>query len=73
MEVDSNAYRQSNAKAITLSAAFVPLIRMLILVGFTALLLYGGMAAVAGKMSVGAYSVLVFLIQRLLSAFNKIR
>lgn len=66
LEVESNAYRQSNAKAITLSAAFVPLIRMLILVGFTALLLYGGMAAVAGKMTVGAYSVLVFLIQRLL-------
>nr|WP_199330948.1 ABC transporter ATP-binding protein [Calothrix sp. FACHB-1219] len=63
---DSNAYRQSNAKAIQLSAAFVPLIRMLILVGFTALLLYGGMAAAAGTMSVGTYSVLVFLIQRLL-------
>ncbi|MBD2725516.1 ABC transporter ATP-binding protein [Nostoc sp. FACHB-892] len=66
LELDSDAYRHSNAKAITLSAAFVPLIRMLILVGFTALLLYGGMAAVSGKMSVGAYSVLVFLIQRLL-------
>ncbi len=66
LELDSEAYRRSNSKAITLSAAFVPLIRMLILVGFTALLLYGGMAAVSGKMSVGAYSVLVFLIQRLL-------
>jgi ATP-binding cassette subfamily B protein len=63
---DSEAYKKSNAKAIKLSAAFVPLIRMLILVGFTALLLYGGMAAVAGKMTVGTYSVLVFLIQRLL-------
>jgi len=30
------------------------------------MLLYGGMAAVAGRMSVGTYSVLVFLIQRLL-------
>ncbi|MEH2242608.1 ABC transporter ATP-binding protein [Nostoc sp.] len=66
LELDSDAYRRSNRKAITLSAAFVPLIRMLILVGFTALLLYGGMAAVSGKMSVGTYSVLVFLIQRLL-------
>ncbi|MBD2530668.1 ABC transporter ATP-binding protein [Nostoc flagelliforme FACHB-838] len=66
LELDSDAYRGSNSKAITLSAAFVPLIRMLILVGFTALLLYGGMAAVSGAMSVGAYSVLVFLIQRLL-------
>ncbi|WP_341527081.1 ABC transporter ATP-binding protein [Nostoc sp. UHCC 0302] len=66
LEIDSSAYRRSNSKAISLSAAFVPLIRMLILVGFTALLLYGGMAAVSGKMSVGTYSVLVFLIQRLL-------
>ncbi len=63
---ESEAYRRSNAKAIKLSAAFVPLIRMLILVGFTALLLYGGMAAVNHTMSVGTYSVLVFLIQRLL-------
>ncbi|WP_200929892.1 ABC transporter ATP-binding protein [Nostoc piscinale] len=63
---DSEAYKKSNSKAIKLSAAFVPLIRMLILVGFTALLLYGGMAAVAGQMTVGTYSVLVFLIQRLL-------
>lgn len=66
LEIDSEAYRQSNRRAIALSAAFVPLIRMIILAGFTALLLYGGMAAVAGKMSVGTYSVLVFLIQRLL-------
>jgi len=63
---ESQAYRFSNRKAIRLSAAFVPVIRMLILVGFTALLLFGGMAAVHGKISVGTYSVLVFLIQRLL-------
>lgn len=66
LESDSEAYRQSNRKAIQLSAAFIPLIRMLILAGFTALLLFGGMAAVNGKISVGTYSVLVFLIQRLL-------
>lgn len=63
---ESEAYRRSNNRAIKLSAAFIPLIRMLILVGFTALLLFGGIAAVNGKMSVGTYSVLVFLIQRLL-------
>lgn len=63
---ESQAYRQSNRRAIALSSAFVPLIRMLILLGFTALLLYGGMEAVAGTLSVGTYSVLVFLTQRLL-------
>lgn len=66
IERESQAYRFSNRRAIALSAAFVPLIRMIILAGFTALLLYGGMEAVAGRMSVGTYSVLVFLIQRLL-------
>jgi ATP-binding cassette subfamily B protein len=63
---ESQAYRQSNRRAIALSAAFVPLIRMIILAGFTALLLYGGLAAVEGRITVGTYSVLVFLIQRLL-------
>ncbi len=63
---ESEAYRRSNNQAIKLSAAFIPIIRMLILVGFTALMIFGGMATVDGKISVGAYSVLVFLIQRLL-------
>ncbi|TBR59800.1 ABC transporter [Westiellopsis prolifica IICB1] len=64
--LESEAYRRSNSKAIQLSAAYIPLIRMLILAGFTALLFYGGLAAVNGTISVGTYSVLVFLIQRLL-------
>ena len=63
---DSQAYRHSNQKAIALSAAFIPLIRIIILVGFTAILLYGGMKAAAGTLAVGTYSVLVFLTQRLL-------
>ncbi|MFH7027601.1 MAG: ABC transporter ATP-binding protein [Heteroscytonema crispum UTEX LB 1556] len=66
LTADSDAYRQSNAKAIALSAAFIPLIRMLILTAFTVLLLFGGMEAVAGRMSVGTYSSLVFLVQLLL-------
>jgi ATP-binding cassette, subfamily B, bacterial len=63
---ESDAYRESNRRAIRVSAAFVPLIRIVILVGFTATLLYGGMEAVRGEISVGTYSVLVFLTQRLL-------
>jgi ATP-binding cassette subfamily B protein len=39
---------------------------MIILIGFTGILLYGGMLAVEGSLSVGTYSVLVFLTQRLL-------
>ncbi|WP_107669887.1 ABC transporter ATP-binding protein [Cyanothece sp. BG0011] len=63
---DSQAYRKSNQQAIAFSAAFVPLIRIVILAGFTAILLYGGMEAVDGKLAVGTYSVLVFMTQRLL-------
>jgi len=63
---DSNAYRQSNQKAIALSAAFIPLIRLVILAGFTGILLYGGVQAASGALAVGTYSVLVFLTQRLL-------
>ncbi len=62
----SEAYRVSNKRAIALSAAFVPLIRMIILLGFTGILLFGGMNVVEGKLAVGTYSVLVFLTQRLL-------
>ena len=63
---DSEGYRMANRRAIRVSSAFVPMIRMVILVGFTATLLYGGMEAVEGTLSVGTYSVLVFLTQRLL-------
>jgi ATP-binding cassette subfamily B protein len=66
LALESESYRQSNRRAIALSAAFVPLIRIIILVGFTATLLYGGLEASRGVISVGTYSVLVFLTQRLL-------
>ncbi|MBO0348786.1 ABC transporter ATP-binding protein [Phormidium pseudopriestleyi FRX01] len=62
----SENYRQSNRRAIILSAAFIPLIRIIILVAFTATLLFGGLAAVEGNLAVGTYSVLIFLTQRLL-------
>ncbi|MEC8722110.1 MAG: ABC transporter ATP-binding protein [Candidatus Thermoplasmatota archaeon] len=62
----SNEYRDANRRAIRLSAAFVPLIRMAILVGFTATLLLGGWLTLQDTMAVGAYSVLVFMTQRLL-------
>ena len=62
----SDNYRQSNRRAISLSSAFVPLIRMVIVLGFMATLVYGGMLVVQGQLNVGAYSTMVFLTQRLL-------
>jgi ATP-binding cassette subfamily B protein len=62
----SNEYRDANREAIRLSAAFTPLIRMAILCGFTATLLLGGWLTLEGTLAIGAYSVLVFMTQRLL-------
>jgi ATP-binding cassette, subfamily B, bacterial len=66
VEAASQRYREANRSAISLSAAFSPLIRMAIVVGFVATLVYGGWLAVNDQMAVGTYSVLVFLTQRLL-------
>ncbi|MEO1390671.1 MAG: ABC transporter ATP-binding protein [Cyanobacteria bacterium J06634_6] len=66
LSYESKAYRTSNRKAIKLSAAFIPLIRIIILIGFTGILFYGGLATAAGSIEAGTYTVLVFLTQRLL-------
>ena len=63
---ESQAYRAANREAIRYSAAFVPLIRILILVGFTGTLVFGGMQALRGEIAVGTYSFLVYITQRLL-------
>jgi len=64
--VASDRYRSANRAAIRLSALFVPLIRIAILIGFTATLVWGGFLALDGELNIGLYSVLVFLTQRLL-------
>ncbi len=63
---DSNTYRNSNRKAIKLSAAFIPLIRFAILFAFLAILIIGGLQTWQDKMAIGTYSFLVFITQRLL-------
>lgn len=62
----SQEYREVNQNAIKYSSAFVPLIRMVILSGFTCTLVLGGWMVLNGTMEVGIYSVLVFMTQRLL-------
>ena len=63
---DSEAYRSSNRRAIKLSAAFIPLIRFAILFAFIAILMIGGLQTWRGELSIGTYSFLVFITQRLL-------
>jgi ATP-binding cassette subfamily B protein len=62
----SISYRDANKEAIRLSASFVPIIRMAILFAFTANMLVGGWFALDGRIGLGAYSVIVFITQRLL-------
>lgn len=62
----SAEYQLRNRAAIRLSSAFVPLIRMVIVIGFTTILVFGGQLALQGQLNIGAYSVLVFMTQRLL-------
>lgn len=62
----SAAYKDANAAAIAVSSAITPVIRMAILAGFTATLVYGGWLTLHNELAVGAYSVLVYLTQRLL-------
>jgi ATP-binding cassette subfamily B protein len=72
VSTESEAYRRSNRRTIALSAAFVPLIRFVILVGFTATLFLGGLEAANGRLSVGTYGFMVFIIQRLLWPFTQL-
>ena len=66
IESSSNEVRSANYHAIKLSAAFIPIIRVAILFGFTATLLIGGFLALDGEIKVATYSVLLFITQRLL-------
>lgn len=66
MEAASSDYVKANRRAIAVSSAFIPVIRMAILAGFVATFLVGGFKVLNGTMNVGAYGVLVFLTQRLL-------
>ena len=66
IDVSSNEVRSANYHAIKLSAAFIPIIRVAILFGFTATLIIGGFLALGGEIKVATYSVLLFITQRLL-------
>lgn len=70
VEQASEAYITANTKAIALSSAFVPIIRLAVLSGFLVTLVLGGWQALQGTLSPAAYTILVFLTQRLLWPFT---
>ena len=59
-------YQDANKHAIALSSAFSPLIRIVVVVGFILMLIVGGIQTLEGNIEVAAYSVIIFMIQRLL-------
>lgn len=59
-------YSSANKSAIIVSSAFSPLIRMAVLCGFLFALVLGGIRVFDGEIPVGSYTVLIFLVQRLL-------
>jgi ATP-binding cassette subfamily B protein len=61
IEKSSDEYRLANKDVIKFSSAFTPLIRMLIV-----MLILGGFQALDGSLAVASYSIMIFLIQRLL-------
>jgi ATP-binding cassette, subfamily B, bacterial len=69
VKIESEAYRRSNRNAIALSSAFIPAIRLIIVIGFIATLFFGGVAVSQNKITVGSYGFLVFIVQYLLWPF----
>lgn len=66
LDEHSLEYQKRNESAINLSSAFVPIIRMAIVVGFILIMVYAGLMTIRGGLEIGTYSVLVFMTQRLL-------
>jgi ATP-binding cassette subfamily B protein len=66
IESASLDYLNANRAAIAWSAAFTPVIRIGVLSGFLVTLVYGGHLTLQSDISVAAYSVLIFLTQRML-------
>lgn len=62
----SQGYANANKHAIIMSAAVTPVIRMAVMCGFLAALIYGGILTIDGHIQVASYSILIFLSQRLL-------
>jgi ATP-binding cassette subfamily B protein len=63
---ESDAYRRANRHAIRISAAFIPMIRMAIAVGFAGGLALGGGWVADGRLTAGELVLFGMLIQRML-------
>ena len=60
LAASSEDYVNANRRAIAVSAAFIPVIRMAILAGFLFTFVYGAILAIDGELNVGAYGCLLY-------------
>ena len=72
IKMASADYMNFNHKAIRLSSAFVPIVRMGVLSGFLGTMIIGSFLAISGSIQIGSYGVLVFLSQRFLWPFTSL-
>tara|TARA_Y100001970_G_scaffold293882_1_gene444213 strand:- start:99 stop:1877 length:1779 start_codon:yes stop_codon:yes gene_type:complete len=68
----SSDYQSKNKRAIMLSSAFIPIVRMGVLSGFLGTMIIGSIKTLNGEIAVGSFSVLVFLTQRFLWPFTRL-
>ena len=68
----SEYYQEQNFKAIKMSSAFVPFVRMGVLSGFAGTMVIGCHMALTGELEIGAFSALLYLTQRFLWPFTNI-
>ena len=66
IERGSKAYEAANQSAIKLSSGFSPLIRMVVMTGFIATMGWGGWLVHTESLDPAAYTIMVFMTQRLL-------
>lgn len=69
LEVLSRDYMEANREAVAEFSNFRPLIRLAILVGFSATIVLGGLQVLAGTLNPGTYALTLFLSQRFLWPF----
>ncbi len=72
IEDESNKYLKNNQEAIKYSSAFIPVIRIAIVIGFMSTMILGGFRVIDGNLNAGLYASLLFLTQRLLWPFTSL-
>ena len=72
LEKLSHNYLKKNKRAIRLSSAFVPIVRMGVLSGFLATMVLGSLMALNKEISPGEFAMLLFLTQRFLWPFTSL-